>query len=71
MPIDPIEPNEMYDVFQTARRLGLKPSTIRRMIHERTIDVYRPSVRAVRISGRTIQARLAKGFTPAVKIERA
>ena len=55
----------MHPVSEAARRWGLKPSTVRRMIYEKKIDVFRPSQRAVRISERTIQERLARGFSPA------
>ena len=60
-PLDTLHP-----VNEVARRLGLKPSTIRRMIHEKKIDVFRPSQRAVRISERTIREKLARGFSPSV-----
>ena len=56
----------MHSVKETARRWGLQPSTVRRMIYEKKIDVFRPSQRAVRISERTIRERLARGFSPAV-----
>jgi excisionase family DNA binding protein len=56
----------LHSVKEAARRFGLKPSTIRRMIYEKKIDVFRPSQRAVRISERTIQERLARGFSPSV-----
>lgn len=66
MPNESVKLDTLHDVFETARRLGLKPSTVRRMILEKEIDVFRPGKRAVRISERTIQEKLAKGFTPAV-----
>ena len=47
-------------------KLGLKPSTIRKMIMQRRIEVFRPTPRSVRISERTIEAILAKGFRPAI-----
>jgi excisionase family DNA binding protein len=56
----------LHTVAEVARRFGLKPSTIRRMIFERRIDVFRPSARAVRISERTIREKLARGFSPSV-----
>jgi transposase-like protein len=56
----------LHTVSETARRLGLRPSTIRRRVYEKKIDVFRPSQRAVRISERTIRDILARGFTPAV-----
>jgi len=53
-------------VPEVAERLGLQPSTVRRMIMERKIDVIRPTARTVRISEATIEAILEKGFRPAV-----
>lgn len=61
-----MKPDTLHEVPEVARRLGLKPSTIRRMIYEKKIDVFRPSKRAVRISEATIREVLARGFRPAV-----
>lgn len=61
-----VRPDSLHKVPEVARRLGLEESTIRRMILEKKIAVYRPSTRAVRISERTIQEILSKGFSPAV-----
>jgi excisionase family DNA binding protein len=63
---EPVKADTLHEVKEASRRLGLKESTIRRLILERQIDVYRPARRAVRISEKTIQEILAKGFTPAV-----
>ena len=49
-----------------AERLGLKPSTIRKMVLERRIDVIRPSVRAVRIPESAVTRILERGFRPAI-----
>jgi excisionase family DNA binding protein len=56
----------MHDVKETSRRLGLRPSTIRRMIYEKRIAIFRPSLRAVRISEKTIREILERGYMPAV-----
>lgn len=56
----------MHKVPEAARRLGMEKSTIRRWIYEKKIDVFRPSVRAVRISEATIREVLAQGYRPAV-----
>lgn len=61
-----LKADTMHPVEEVARRLGLKESTIRKMILQRRIDVFRPSRRAVRISEKTIQEVLAKGFRPAI-----
>ena len=60
------KPDSLLEVGEVSRRLGLKVSTIRRMIHERRIEVFRPGRRAVRISERTVQEILAKGRSPAM-----
>lgn len=60
------KPDTLVDVKEAARRFGLKESTVRRMILERQIAVFRPSRRAVRISEATIREVLARGYTPAV-----
>lgn len=56
----------LHTVQEVARRLGLKPSTIRKLILERRITVFRTSLRAVRISEKTVQDILARGHRPAV-----
>lgn len=66
MTSEPVNLDTMHSVPEVARRLGLKPSTIRRKILDKQIAVYRPSVRAVRVSEATIREILAKGFSPAV-----
>jgi helix-turn-helix protein len=63
---EPVKSDAMHGVPEVARRLGLKPSTIRRMIYERRIDVFYPSKRAVRVSEKTIREVLERGFRPAV-----
>lgn len=53
-------------VPEVAERLGLQPSTIRRMIMERKIDVVRPTQRSVRVAESTIEDILNKGYRPAI-----
>lgn len=53
-------------VDEAAERLGLKPSTVRKMILQRTIDVIRPTVRTVRIPESTVEKILERGFRAAV-----
>jgi excisionase family DNA binding protein len=62
---EPVKLDTLHEVREVARRLGLKPSTVRKMIFEKRIAVFRPSRRAVRIAERTVQEVLARGFTPA------
>lgn len=57
---------KLLTVMDAAIRLGLKESTIRRMILERRIDTVRPSVRAVRIPESAITKILQQGYRPAV-----
>lgn len=58
--------DRLLRVSEVASRLGLQPSTIRRMILEKRIDVFRPSRRAVRIPESAVDAILARGFRPAL-----
>jgi len=58
----------LLTVGEAASRLALKPSTIRRWILERKIDVVRPNSRAVRIPEETLMRIVKKGFRPAVKL---
>ena len=57
---------KLLTVAAAAERLGLKESTIRRMILERRIDTVRPSRRAVRVPEAAIMAILEKGYRPAL-----
>jgi excisionase family DNA binding protein len=59
--------DRMLRVPEVAERLGLQPSTVRRMIMERKIDVFRPTKRSVRIAESTVDAILTKGYRPAVE----
>lgn len=56
----------LLTIPEVALRLGLKPSTIRKMVLERRIDVIRPSVRAVRIPESAVTRILERGFRPAI-----
>lgn len=60
--------DRLLTVQETAIRLALKPSTIRRMILERRIDTVRPSIRAVRIPETAVVQILKRGFRPAVEM---
>lgn len=65
MVTEPAKLDTMHSVPEVARRLGLKPSTIRRMILDKRIAIFRPSQRAVRISEKTIREILERGYVPA------
>jgi len=54
-------------VHQVAERLGLKESTIRRMILQRRIDTVRPAMRAVRIPESAVHRIVQEGFRAAVQ----
>lgn len=51
---------------EASERLGLKISTIRRMILERRIDTVRPGARAVRIPEDSVNRILIRGFAKAI-----
>jgi excisionase family DNA binding protein len=53
-------------VPEAAKKLGLRVSTIRKMITERRIDVVRPTARAVRIAASTVDEIIRRGACPAV-----
>jgi len=59
----------LLTVAQVAVALGLKISTVRKMIRERRIDVVRPTAKAVRIPPAAVQSIIRAGYTPAVKSE--
>lgn len=61
-------PGNLLPIHEAAARLGLKPSTIRKMIMQKRITVFHPTPRAVRISEQTINEILARGYRPAVGV---
>lgn len=52
-------------IEEVAERLGLKPSTIRKLIYQRQIPVVRPTKRAVRVSEEVVDALTRLGYRPA------
>ena len=56
---------------QTAERLGLRESTIRKLILTRRIDTVRPTARAVRIPESAVRRILEEGFRPAIGTTKA
>ena len=61
--------DQLLTVRQVAERLGLKESTIRRMILQRRIDTVRPALRAVRVPESAVQRIVQEGFRPAMQLE--
>lgn len=61
------EMGRLLTCAQVAEILGLRVSTIRRMILERRIATVRPSRRSVRIPERTVQQMLRDGYRPAIQ----
>lgn len=59
----------LFTVQQAAERLGLKESTVRKLILQRRIDTVRPSVRAVRVPESAVRRILEHGYRPAVRTE--
>jgi excisionase family DNA binding protein len=60
------ERERLLTVNEVAERLALRPTTIRRMILERRIDVVHPSRRAVRIPARAVDRIVQRGFRAAI-----
>jgi excisionase family DNA binding protein len=56
----------LLTVPEVAEQMGLRESTIRRMILERRIDTVRPSRRAVRVPASAVASILKAGFRPAI-----
>lgn len=62
----PTEEERLLTVVEAADKLGLKASTVRRMVLERRIDTIRPSQRAVRIPESAVRTIIKQGFRPAL-----
>lgn len=58
--------HRLLSVRQAADRLGLRESTVRRMVLERRIDTVRPCKRAVRIPLHAVKRLLEHTYRPAV-----
>jgi excisionase family DNA binding protein len=68
--IAPATNDPLYTVDATAKRLGMKPETIRAWIATRRIGFHRINGRAIRIPESEIQRLLEAGFTPARGIQK-
>lgn len=60
------ELGRLLTVEEVAEILGLRVSTIRRMILERRIDTVRPSRRSVRIPEKAVEQILKANYRPAI-----
>jgi excisionase family DNA binding protein len=58
---------KLLTVAEAAGRMGLKESTVRRMILERRIETVRPSTRAVRIPESAVTMIIERGYRPAIE----
>jgi excisionase family DNA binding protein len=59
----------LLTVPEAAASLALKPSTIRRWILTRKIDVVRPGARAVRVPEAVVAKIIKQGYRPAITSE--
>lgn len=62
--------DRLLTVPEAAELLALKPSTVRKKVLTRQIDVIRPSKRAVRIPESAVREILKAGYRPAIDLER-
>ena len=56
--------DHLLRVDQVGEILGLKPSTIRKLIWQRRIPVVRPTKRAVRIRASDVERIIRLGYQP-------
>jgi len=56
--------NRLLRVPEVAERLGLQPSTIRKLIFRRELPVVRPTRRAVRVREEDVEALIRVGYRP-------
>lgn len=54
----------LFRVEEAAQLLGLKASTIRKLVHQRRITVCRPTARAVRIPETELARIQREGLSP-------
>jgi excisionase family DNA binding protein len=58
------DPMRLLRVEEVAHVLGLKPSTVRKMIYLRELPVVRPTKRAVRVREADVEALARIGYRP-------
>ncbi len=56
---------KLLRVDEVAELLGLRPSTVRKLIYLRAIPVVRPTKRAVRVRQGDVEAIIRRGHQPA------
>ncbi len=56
---------KLLRVDEVAELLGLRPSTVRKLIYLRAIPVVRPTKRAVRVRQGDVEAIIRRGYRPA------
>lgn len=55
---------KLLRVHEVAERLGLQPSTIRKMLYLRQLPVVRPTKRTVRVREEDVEALIRIGYRP-------
>ena len=60
--------SKLLTVKETATRLGLRPSTIRKWIFQRKLGVVRVGDKAIRIEESAVEAIIRRGTQPAIHI---
>ena len=62
--------HKLLRVEEVADRLGLKTSTVRKLIYLRQIPIVRPTKRAVRVREQDVEAIIRLGLTPVRRQDR-
>lgn len=62
---------ELLHIPEAARRLGMKPSTIRAWVLKRRIAYCKPGGRAVRIPAEEVERLIVDGYVPAREAQQA
>jgi excisionase family DNA binding protein len=61
---------ELLDIREAARRLALKPATLRSWVLRQRIGCCRPGGRAVRIPAAEVERIIAESYVPAREVQR-
>lgn len=57
--------DKLLRVPEVAERLGLRETTVRKLIYRREIPVVRPTKRSVRVREKDVEAIIRLGYQPA------
>ena len=57
--------SRLVRIEEAAERLGLRPSTVRKLIYRGALTAVRPTKRAVRLRDEDIEALIRVGYRPA------